>query len=222
MKQKVVFIADSLDNAYKFQQVLSTFGVEIAAGSTVQIKKLLASTASYDLVIFELRGSAVDSADDVLAFADDRACPLLVIIDDDEVANLRLPSSAPSDFVVHGASPAECSARVKRLLQDEDASGLSDVIVVDHMTINLATYQVTVSGEPVDFTYLEYALLSFLVRHPGRTFSRDALLQHVWGFDYYGGSRTVDVHVRRIRAKLGPELAQRLETVRGVGYLWSA
>ena len=222
MKQKVVFIADSLDNAYKFQQVLSTFGVEIAAGSTVQIKKLLASTASYDLVIFELRGSAVDSADDVLAFADDRACPLLVIIDDDEVANLRLPSSAPSDFVVHGASPAECSARVKRLLQDEDASGSSDVIVVDHMTINLATYQVTVSGEPVDFTYLEYALLSFLVRHPGRTFSRDALLQHVWGFDYYGGSRTVDVHVRRIRAKLGPELAQRLETVRGVGYLWSA
>jgi len=89
------------------------------------------------------------------------------------------------------------------------------------MTINLATYQVAVANEPVDFTYLEYALLAFLVRHPGHTFSRDALLQHVWGFDYYGGSRTVDVHVRRIRAKLGPELAQHLETVRGVGYLWN-
>jgi DNA-binding response OmpR family regulator len=90
------------------------------------------------------------------------------------------------------------------------------------MTLNLATYQVLVGGEPVDFTYLEYALLSFLVRHPGHTFSRDSLLQHVWGFDYYGGSRTVDVHVRRIRAKLGAELAQHLETVRGVGYLWSS
>ena len=123
---------------------------------------------------------------------------------------------------MHGASAAECAVRVKRLLNDEEAVGSSDLIVVDHMTINLATYQVLVSDKPIDFTYLEYALLSFLVRHPGRTFSRDALLQHVWGFDYYGGSRTVDVHVRRIRAKLGPELAQRLETVRGVGYLWSA
>ena len=75
-------------------------------------------------------------------------------------------------------------------------------------------------GEPIDFTYLEYALLSFLVSHPARTFSRDALLQHVWGFDYYGGSRTVDVHIRRIRSKLGPELAQHLKTVRSVGYLW--
>ena len=79
---------------------------------------------------------------------------------------------------------------------------------------------VAVDGEPLDLTYLEYALLAFLATHPGRTYSRDALLRHVWGFDYYGGSRTVDVHVRRIRAKLGPELAQHLETVRGV-YLWN-
>lgn len=91
---------------------------------------------------------------------------------------------------------------------------------VDGMTINLATYQVAVNGEPIDFTYLEYALLAFLVTHPGRTYSRDALLRRVWGFDYFGGSRTVDVHVRRVRAKLGPELSQHLETVRGVGYLW--
>ena len=69
--------------------------------------------------------------------------------------------------------------------------------------------------------HLEYALLAFLVTHPGRTYSRDALLRRVWGFDYFGGSRTVDVHVRRVRAKLGPELSQHLETVRGVGYLWN-
>ena len=222
MKKKVVFIADSLDNAYKFQQVLSTFGVEIAAGSTVQIKKLLASTVHSDLIIFESRGSAADRTDEVISIADERGCPILVIVNEDDAENLRLPTGAPSDFVVHGASAAECAVRVKRLLNDEEAIGSSDLIVVDHMTINLATYQVLVSDKPIDFTYLEYALLSFLVRHPGRTFSRDALLQHVWGFDYYGGSRTVDVHVRRIRAKLGPELAQRLETVRGVGYLWSA
>ena len=201
MRKKVVFIADSLDNAYKFQQVLSGLDVEIAAGSTVQIKKLLAPSASVDLIVFEARGSARASLGEVIALADDRSCPMLVIVDEEEAERVKLPTMVSADFVVHGA-------------------GIADT--VENMTINLATYQVTVGGNPIDFTYLEYALLSFLVRHPGHTFSRDALLQHVWGFDYYGGSRTVDVHVRRIRAKLGPELAQRLETVRGVGYLWSS
>ena len=221
MRKTVVFIADSLDNAYKFQQVLSGFDVDISAGSTVQIKKLLAPGASHDLIVFEARGTASANLPEIVQLSEDRTCPLLVIVDESEVAHLKLPGLVPSDFIVHGASLEECAARVRRLLQDDGAAGNGEVISIDAMTINLATYQVTVADEPVDFTYLEYALLSFLVRHPGHTFSRDALLQHVWGFDYYGGSRTVDVHVRRIRAKLGPELAQRLETVRGVGYLWS-
>ena len=222
MKRKVVFIADSLDNAYKFQQVLSAFDVEIAAGPTTQIKKLFASGASYDLIIFEARGGASSCLAEISALAEDGTCPLLVIVDEADADHLQFPALVPCDFVVHGAGSAECMVRVRKLLSDDESGGHADTISVDNMVINLATYQVTVSGSPVDFTYLEYALLSFLVRHPGHTFSRDALLQHVWGFDYYGGSRTVDVHVRRIRAKLGPELAQRLETVRGVGYLWSA
>ena len=221
MRKRVVFIADSLDNAYKFQQVLSAFDVDIAAGSTVQIKKLLAPGANYDLIIFEARGSAGSNLAEIEQLAEDRSCPLLVIVDEGDLARLKLPSLVSCDFVVHGASPEECTARVRLLLHDDGSAGHADIITVEAMTINLATYQVAVANEPVDFTYLEYALLAFLVRHPGHTFSRDALLQHVWGFDYYGGSRTVDVHVRRIRAKLGPELAQHLETVRGVGYLWN-
>ena len=222
MRQRVVFIADSLDNAYKFQQVLSQLDVDIAAGSTMQIKKLLAPGATFDLIIFESRGSASSNLPEIVSIAEDRACPLLVIVDEPDVEKLQFPSAVQNDFVVHGAGQSECTARVRRLLHAEEGGVKAEVIVVDTMTINLATYQVSVAGEPVDFTYLEYALLSFLVRHPGHTFSRDALLQHVWGFDYYGGSRTVDVHVRRIRAKLGPDLSQRLETVRGVGYLWSS
>lgn len=221
MKKNVVFIADSLDNAYKFQQVLSQFDVEVSAGSTMQVAKLLAPSAAVDLVIFEDRGSATASLESVETIVEGRGCPLLVIANESDVENLRFPAFASYDFIVHGASQAECAARVKRLLNDISEDTKSDIITVDNMTINLATYQVSVAGDPIDFTYLEYALLSFLVQHAGHTFSRDALLQHVWGFDYYGGSRTVDVHVRRIRAKLGPELSQRLETVRGVGYLWS-
>ena len=222
MRKHVVFIADSLDNAYKFQQVLSQFDVEISAGSTVQVGKLLAPSAAFDLVIFENRGSASASWDHVESIVGERSCPLLVIVDEHDAEQLQLPSSFSCDFIVHGASQSECLARVRRLLNDTSETSRTDIVTVDDMSINLATYQVSIDGEPVDFTYLEYALLSFLVLHAGHAFSRDALLQHVWGFDYYGGSRTVDVHVRRIRAKLGPELAQRLETVRGVGYLWSS
>lgn len=222
MGKRVVFIADSLDNAYKFQQVFSKLELEVSAGSTMQMKKLLAPGQLFDLVVFEARGTAAADLPELQLLVQEANCPLLVIADAADLDQLPLVLGPNCDFVVHGATPEECLCRVRAKLADSDLSASSEVITVDSMVINLATYQVTVADAPVDFTYLEYALLAFLVRHPGRTFSRDALLQHVWGFDYYGGSRTVDVHVRRIRAKLGPELAQRLETVRGVGYLWSA
>jgi len=92
----------------------------------------------------------------------------------------------------------------------------------DTLEVNLATYQVRVDGEPVDFTYMEYELLKFLLTHPQRAFSREALLSRVWGYDFYGGARTVDVHVRRVRAKLGSEHATKLKTVRRVGYRWES
>ncbi len=222
MGKRVAFIADSLDNAYKFQQVFAKLELEVSAGSTMQMKKLLAPGQSFDLVVFEARGTAVANLPEMQLLVQELGCPLLVIADAAELDQMSLKLGPSCDLVVHGATSEECAYRVRAKLVDSGLSEGGETIVVDSMVINLATYQVTVADSPVDFTYLEYALLAFLVRHPGHTFSRDALLQHVWGFDYYGGSRTVDVHVRRIRAKLGPELAQHLETVRGVGYLWSA
>ncbi len=222
-RKTVLFIADSLDNAHKFQSVLSGLDVDVVAGSSAQFKKLLAQHTSHDLVIYEARGDALDTvAQAESRFVEEGSTSMLVIVNEAQLSEFRLPVQIKADFVVHGASAEECAARIRQLLWPGNESSTSDYISVDNMTINLATYQVKVNGEPLDFTYLEYALLAFLVTHPGRTYSRDALLRRVWGFDYYGGSRTVDVHVRRVRAKLGPELAQRLETVRGVGYLWSA
>lgn len=223
-RKNVIFIADSLDNAHKFQAVLSGLDVDVAAGSSLQFKKLISENPSYDLVIYEANDEeAVASLATVeQTLVDDGGSAILVIVPEDNLGSFRLPVQLNADFVVHGASSEECSLRIRQLLWPGNESSMNDFITVDSMTINLATYQVTVSGQPVDFTYLEYALLAFLVTHPGRTYSRDALLRRVWGFDYFGGSRTVDVHVRRVRAKLGPELSQHLETVRGVGYLWSA
>ncbi|WP_428420804.1 winged helix-turn-helix domain-containing protein [Paraeggerthella hominis] len=223
MRKTVIFIADSLDNAHKFQQVLSSLDVAVVAGSSVQFKKLLSQHASCDLVVYEARSGSLSNVSQVESLMlEEGTASLLVIVNEDQLADFRLPVQVKSDFVVHGAGPDECAARIRQLLWPGNEGTTSDVLAVDNMTINLATYQVTIGGDPLDLTYLEYALLAFLVTHPGRTYSRDALLRRVWGFDYYGGSRTVDVHVRRVRAKLGPDLAQHLETVRGVGYLWSA
>ena len=220
MRKQVTFIANSLDSAYKFQGVLSEVGVEVTAGSTAQVKKLLAPGMRPDLVIFEARSTALGHLEEIESLIANRAFPLLLIVDEEGIADLSFPKRTPFDFVMCDAGRAECVARVRRLLGGPSSSEQAEVITVDCMELNLATYQVSVAGDPVDFTYLEYALLAYLVQNPNRTFSRDVLLQNVWGFDYCGGSRTVDVHVRRIRAKLGPQLAEHLETIRGVGYLW--
>ena len=146
---------------------------------------------------------------------------LLVLIEPEGLQVMRLPVRVPSDFLVRGASSDELGVRVRSLLWPGEEVTKQELIRVDDLTINLATYQAYQHGEPIDFTYLEYALFAFLVTHPGRTYSREVLLRRVWGSDYYGGSRTVDVHIRRIRSKIGAELSRRLETVRNVGYLWN-
>jgi DNA-binding response OmpR family regulator len=155
-----------------------------------------------------------------MLFEDD-APSIFVVVPPDSLSMLRLPVRLSHDFVMRSASDLEYQVRLHQLLWPGEEAGSTDFIRVGSLTLNLATYQVKVEGVTLDLTYLEYTLLAFLVTHPGRTYSRDALLRRVWGFEYYGGSRTVDVHVRRVRAKLGPELAQHLETIRGVGYLWS-
>lgn len=147
---------------------------------------------------------------------------LLLMVEPAALSDLRLPVRVPSDFFVRGASSTELASRARNLLWPGEEVSDDELIRVDDLTLNLATYQAHIAGKPVDFTYLEYALFSFLATHPGRTYSREALLKRVWATDYFGGSRTVDVHVRRVRAKIGPELSRRLETVRSVGYLWNA
>ncbi|MDA3936751.1 MAG: response regulator transcription factor [Actinomycetota bacterium] len=145
----------------------------------------------------------------------------VLLIESDALSSLRLPAQMGADFVVRGASSAEMAARVRTLLWPGEEVGEQELLRIDDLTVNLATYQANLRGRPIDFTYLEYALFAFLVTHPNRAYSREMLLRRVWGSDYYGGSRTVDVHIRRIRSKVGSELMNRLETVRNVGYLWN-
>jgi DNA-binding response OmpR family regulator len=127
------------------------------------------------------------------------------------------------DVVLHTCGPAELEARLRlaigRFSAARDAADPeSHVIRSGEVVVDEATYTAKVSGRALDLTFKEFELLKFLAQHPGRVFSRQQLLQEVWGYDYFGGTRTVDVHVRRLRAKLGPENETLIGTVRNVGY----
>jgi DNA-binding response OmpR family regulator len=145
--------------------------------------------------------------------------PLVITVEPEEL-ELSPEMLDADELIVAPFTTAELSARIARARRQAQGIDEDEVVRSDGLELNLATYQVTVNEAPVDFTYMEYELLKFLMTHPRRAFSREALLSRVWGYDFYGGARTVDVHVRRVRAKLGSEHATKLKTVRRVGYRW--
>lgn len=121
------------------------------------------------------------------------------------------------DIVLSTAGPAEVDARIRLLVSRGRGSTESDMISSSGVVIDEGSYQAKVNGRPLDLTFKEFELLRFLVGHPSRVFTREQLLSEVWGYDYFGGTRTVDVHVRRLRAKLG-DMESLIGTVRNVGY----
>lgn len=143
--------------------------------------------------------------------------PLLALVRVEQLRELFLREGAFDDFLVVPYQLAELDARLRHLLWRSKQGEQSDILNLGPLVINFATYQVHVDSDPIDLTYMEYELLKFLATHRGRVFTRQTLLSRVWGYDYFGGTRTVDVHVRRLRAKLG-EHANVIQTVRNVGY----
>jgi DNA-binding response OmpR family regulator len=121
------------------------------------------------------------------------------------------------EFVYPGAPEPELRLRLA-MLRRRAGAGDGSVIRLGPVAIDTESFRVTASGRPLDLTFKEFELLRFLASHPGRVYTRPALLREVWGYDFYGGTRTVDVHVRRLRAKLGPQHEHLIETVRSVGY----
>ncbi|MEI2697345.1 MAG: response regulator transcription factor [Microthrixaceae bacterium] len=154
--------------------------------------------------------------------------PLLLLVRGTQLADLDGRHDTFDDFCVAPFHPAELEARLKHLLAAEPGLQAGpEIIEYETLILNVETYQASIAGRPLDLTYMEYELLKFLSGNPGRVFTRDSLLSQVWGYEYYGGARTVDVHIRRLRAKLGEEHAGLIQTVRSVGYKfgesrWSA
>ncbi|MBR7741898.1 response regulator transcription factor [Phycicoccus sp. BSK3Z-2] len=145
--------------------------------------------------------------------------PLLVVVTEGGLAGLTAEWGV-DDVVLDTAGPAEVEARLRLAVgrREEGALDENGPITAGALVIDEATYSVRLRGRLLDLTYKEFELLKYLAQHPGRVFTRSQLLQEVWGYDYFGGTRTVDVHVRRLRAKLGTEHELLIGTVRNVGY----
>ncbi len=140
--------------------------------------------------------------------------PLIAVVSPDHLVLLESVVGM-TDFLVSPVNPVELRLRLGRV--SGPADGVETLVFKD-LTLNPLTYQATLGTEPLDLTYMEYELLRFLIENPVRVWSREQLLSRVWGYDYYGGARTVDVHIRRLRAKLGEERSRWISTVRSVGY----
>lgn len=143
--------------------------------------------------------------------------PVIAILTEGGLAALS-SEWAVEDILLDTSGPAEVEARLRLAMSRTTIEEEDERIVAGDLTIDEITYSARLGSRLLDLTYKEFELLKHLAQHPGRVFTRAQLLQEVWGYDYYGGSRTVDVHVRRLRAKLGSEHEQLIGTIRNVGY----
>jgi DNA-binding response OmpR family regulator len=144
--------------------------------------------------------------------------PLLVVLTAEQLPDVELREDLFDDLCLCPLRPAELHRRLEHLFWRTGRGTRPELVEYGDLMLNLETYQAAIAGKPLDLTYMEYELLKFLASHPGKVFTRETLLSRVWGYEYYGGARTVDVHIRRLRAKLGEEHANLIQTVRSVGY----
>ncbi len=173
-----------------------------------------------DLIIFDFTSSTSDPVSTVRSIKNDRELkhiPVVALVDARDTVNLDF-SIGLEDFLVRTDSFDELNTRIRFVMWRLSKVDSKDTIKAGSLVMNLASYSVSLRGESLDLTYKEFELLRFLITHRGRVFSRDALLRHVWGEEYLGGTRTVDVHIRRLRAKIGPVFDELIQTVRNVGY----
>lgn len=192
-------------------------GLALASAEVMEVDALVPESPAIndaDALVVELGPQPMRRLRELKRIVDEVGLPVLVVADREHLA-LMDSSHQVGDFVVTPLNPVELRLRLERL-----GSGAQDneILRFKDLELNPLNYQATLGGSPMDLTYMEYELLRFLVDNPVRVWSREQLLSRVWGYEYYGGARTVDVHIRRLRSKLGEERSSWITTVRSVGY----
>jgi len=177
----------------------------------------LVSAPIADLVFLDARKDLVGSKSLAkLLLTTGMSAPLVLVVTEAGLPALSAEWGA-ADIILESAGPGEIDARIRIAIGRGKAAVKDSTISNSGVVIDENSYSAKVHGQPMDLTFKEFELLRFLAQHPGRVFTREQLLSEVWGYDYFGGTRTVDVHIRRLRAKLG-DLEALIGTVRNVGY----
>lgn len=172
-----------------------------------------------DVILLDLEATGPDFFRRLTAEASLAEHSAFVLLLPEEMLRRLEGGHLPDDFLLVPARPAEAVARVRLVLRRRTNVDAQNLLRCGDLVIDLANYKVTVGGQAVELTYKEYELLRFLMSNPAKVFTREQLLNRVWGYDYYGGARTVDVHIRRLRSKIELRPGQFfIETVRNVGY----
>lgn len=219
--RKVLLISRATRLHERMRELSHALDISVLLATPDTFEQAITSGNDFDLVTLDVASSSPHLATRLDTYVADNGCiPQLLVVDEERLPDLQMPIQGRNDFILSKASQAEFEVRMTQLLWPGEENTPDDIVSIDTMTINLATYQVYIDEKPVDLTLMEYSLLSFLAAHPSRAYSRETLLHRVWGFEYCGGTRTVDVHIRRVRSKVGPQVASHIVTVRGVGYLF--
>ena len=220
-KQKILIVDDDLHIAELISLYMMKDGYETE--EVYDGKEALKKAESFqpDLILLDLMLPGMDGYQVCAEIRKNSRVPIIMLTAKgetfDKVLGLELGAD---DYIVKPFDPKELVARVKAVLrryepkQEED----KNVLKFDGLEINLSNYSVSYNGKSLDFPPKEFELLSFLAQHPNRVFTREQLLDRIWGYEYVGDTRTVDVHIKRIREKLGEEESWGIKTVRGVGY----
>jgi DNA-binding response OmpR family regulator len=215
---RITIIAKESDPIQKLVSKLNRngFSCSVVADRGQALARI--STEPPDLLLVDIDISpATQPTENSLLAAVAKTIPILALIPpgrlNELAANLKI-----TDFAVKPFSIEEVALRVKRLLSRAQGADASEIITRGDLEIHLARYEVRLSGRLVELTFREYKLLSFLAANRGQVFTREVLLNKVWGYDYFGGDRTVDVHIRRLRSKVEDANHTFIDTVRNIGY----
>ena len=173
---------------------IDSAGLSCRAGSDVLELEDVAHTDKLDVVLLDLAAVGI-GAQSVIERVSQLSLPTLLVMDESAIGQYD-PAINPDDFIVAPLTPAELVARVGQIVYRRDGRGGEQLIRVGELTIDLQSYEVTMAGRRISLTYKEFQLLTLLASNPGRVYTREALLNQVWGYDYLGGTRTVDVHIR--------------------------
>jgi DNA-binding response OmpR family regulator len=216
---KVFIIAADRTRAEQLRAELSGRGFDclIACDSDDAIEQIAGQSAG--VALLEMEEVSVESMGWELArtMSQNTNIPIIAMVSREQISSLDNTHSI-DDFVIKPWDVSEIAARIKQLLRQKSSLEDEEVVKCGDLVIDSGTCEVTLDAKPVALTFREYQLLKFLASHRGKVFTREVLLNKVWGWDYYGGDRTVDVHIRRLRSKIEDMDHSFIETIRNIGY----